>query len=656
MGLKLNPYWTLLYKTLSTQNILASLQSLFPSAVVSGDYIVFTDAVSGHQAGDEYAIRITQGSSSSSYNNGSPAGWLDVTIGGVTYHARPSFAGWSETGEFSEPTSVSDEFTDTNIVGRKIRFQLEDNTSVKCWSEGVAVSGGDIRYSSGSYYTAVAGGTTGSVQPIHHTGVVSDGGVDWEYLHSGFGSATVVSVQDSQNLTAVVDGFLPVLQPGQASYTWRNFQWSMWGYKQKYPNQVFFFKGRLCYFCPTEGYGCWFQASKTDDFIDFDVVEYGQVLDTCAINNLVSGYPDNNINWVLSGDRLYCGSYSGEYNVWSGDNTGAVSPTACVIDPITSIGGAAVQALRFRGLNLFVGRRRDEIYSISYDYTTDDYVPDNIGFMSSHLLSPGVRRWVALDNVDRNIYFNDLGNKLRTINYVKETKVLGYYRTNLEGEVLDVVSSNSGETSALFVLVSRDDGNGGTICTIERVESDSPSYMLGRKEFDLSIPGAQIDVTEFVGKEVWVKNNSTGQFYKTEIETTSVIPKLPGTWEDVSVGLPMKCILHGQPMSGEKLEGLQQKPVRFIVRLRDCGAFSYGSSVDFDRVYDYNNWNVQGGQQWDAAHQLITGDIQLPASFGYTVGQNNGTGEYPNDTGVGLNIETITPEPFNLLSVSCVYV
>jgi hypothetical protein len=63
-----------------------------------------------------------------------------------------------------------------------------------------------------------------------------------------------------------------------------------------------------------------------------------------------------------------------------------------------------------------------------------------------------------------------------------------------------------------------------------------------------------------------------------------------------------------------------------------------------------------GGQTWDTQHKLVTGDIQLPASFGYTVGQNKGTGEYPNDTGVGLNMYMNTPEPFCLLSVSCVYV
>jgi hypothetical protein len=52
----------------------------------------------------------------------------------------------------------------------------------------------------------------------------------------------------------------------------------------------------------------------------------------------------------------------------------------------------------------------------------------------------------------------------------------------------------------------------------------------------------------------------------------------------------------------------------------------------------------------------MTGDIQLPASFGYMQGQNTADGPYPNDTSVAFNVKAVTPEPFNLLMVSNVYV
>lgn len=636
------PLYVLWYKTLSIQNILASLQSMFPSAVVSGDYIIFTDAVPDHQAGDEYAIRIVQDASTSSYGTTN-----SKTIEGVTYNFKPSYDAWTDTGTFAEPTSASDTFTETNMVGRKIKFQIESEKTVNAWAEGISVNSGEIYFSDYNYYIATSSGTTGSVQPIHHQGIVSDGAVTWEYLHSGYGTATVIEVQDSSHLTAVVDGFLPVLETGQNNYIWRNYQWSMWGYHQRYPNQVFFYKGRLGFFCPTDGYGCWLQLSKTDNFYDFSTVSFGQVLDTCAVNSLVTGHKDNNINWILSGDRLYCGSYAGEYNIFGKD--GAISPTSCIIDPVTCIGGAPVQALRFSGLNLFIGRLFNEIYSIQYDYTTDDYAPDNIGFMSSHLLDEKVRRWVSLNNSDRNIYFNTAHSTLRIINYVKETKNLGYFRLNLGNNVMDLAASDAGPVSSIYFMVDRENG-----CFLERATSDEPNYMLAEDRVQLD-SFEVVSFPNYANQEVWVKDNNVGYFYKTTIGPNGEFNNRY-EWLDFSVGLPMYCSLHGQPSAGEKLEGLQQKSIRFIVRLRESGDFSYGSSVDFSKTYRYNDWNVTNSQEWNQAHKLITGDIQLPASFGYTVGKNQGAGLYPNDTGVALNLFSDTPEPFTLLSVSNIYV
>jgi hypothetical protein len=630
------------YKTLSVQNILAAIQSLFPTAVIDGDSISFSDAIPGHQEGDEYALRIDQGASSCTYNQEGA-----TTKNGVTYYYKPSYPAWTETGEFAAPSSVSDEFTETNMVGRRIKFQLESNRTTKSWAAGVSVTAGEIFFSDYNYYIATSSGTTGTVQPIHHQGVVSDGAVNWEYLHSGYGTATVISVQDSQHLTAVVNGFLPVLETGLSSYTWRNYQWSMWGYHQIYPSQVFFFKGRLGFFCNTDGYGSWLQMSKTDSFYDFGTESFGQVLDTCAINQMVTGHEDNNINWLLSGDRLYCGSYSGEYNIFG--SSGAVSPTDCIIDPVTVIGGAPVRAIRFSGLNLFVGRLSNEVYSIQYDYTTDDYAPDNIGFMSSHLIDAGIRRWEVLKNSDRNIYFNTKENTARVINYVKELKNLGYYRLNLGGEVLDMASSNAGPVSAMYFMVRRPNG-----VFLERVASDRPCYMFAEDRAVLQSL-TPVAFPDFAGETVWVKDNISGQFYETVIGPNGEFENTR-EWMDFSVGYKMSCSFHGQPMAGEKLEGLQQKSVRFIVRLRDAGSFSYGSSVDFTKTYKYNNWNIESSQQWNNGHNLVTGDVQLPASFGYTVGQNKGTGPYPNDTGVALNLFADTPEPFVLLSISNIYV
>ena len=629
------------YKTINRSGVLNAVRSYLPSAQwdAVNNYIYFTDSVPDHQSGDEYAIRISQDASSTNGPN--------QTISGYT--SKSSWSAWSQTGSSYEPVLPSaSEWDDENIVGRKIKFMLEtENAVIYSWIEGENVTSGDVRYSDGNYYQAMDTGTCGEVQPIHHEGIHSDGKISWKYLHSGYATATVVSVTSATELKATVDGYLPVLTPGQAEYSWSNYQWSIWGYKQVYPSQVFFFKGRLGYFCSTAGYGCWFSASNTDDYYNFATEKYGQVLDTCAINILVTGHNDNNVNWVMSGDRLYCGSYAGEYNIL-GDGV-SISPTACMVDPITNVGGAPVRPVRFYGLNLFVGRAENEIYSIAYDYTTDDYSPDNIGFMSAHLLEEKVVRWVVLPNIDRNIYFTTKDKNLRVINYVKELKNLGYFRINVEADVKDVATSCSGSRSIMYITTVR---NGEHF--IEKVMSETPNYMLF--EHTVILESLEpVTFTDLAGQDVWVKDNLTGQFYEANIGDNGEFDN-EREWLNFSIGLPMTCTIHGQACSGEKLEGLQQKSVRFIVRLKNSGDFSYGSSVDFSKVYHYNSWNILNSQEWNSAHKLMTGDIQLPSSFGYTVGQNTGTGVYPNDTGVGLNLFANTPEPFTLLSISSIYV
>lgn len=618
------------YKTINMTEILSAIQTLFPNAVLGADYISANAVFSDHQAGDQYAIMIDQGASSTTAPNS------------VTYPQ------WDDTGDFYEPQVASDVWTDTNIVGRKIKFHVQHNVNTIVWAEGETVAIGDIRYSNNSYYKAETAGACGDVQPTHTRGTRSDGKINWTYLHSGTGTATVISVDSATQLTAKVDGYLPVLALGAGPYTWDYYQWSMWGFKQRYPSHVFFFKNRLGYFISTVGFGCYCQLSKTDDFYDFGTETYGMNLDTDAINVLMTGHADNNVNWLLSGDRLYCGSYSGEYNV-AGAKDGTLTPTNLRVEAISTLGGAPVRALKFKELNLFVGTQSNEIYSISYDYTTDDYVPTNIGYMSSHLLSDLVVRWVALNNPDRNIYFRTSDNKIRGINYVKEVKNLGYFRVNLSGDVLDQAATNAGPVSTIYFFVKR-----GNVYTIEREESLNPGYMLCEKFVELESLTPQ-SYPEFANQEVWVKNSETGAFDKTTLGASGELDNRFG-WLKYSIGLPMVCRLDGQPMFGEKLEGFQQKSTAFTIRLRNSGAFSYGTSHDFDKFYEYSNWNTSAGQQFGQPHKLMTGDIQIPAPSGYMQKANQGDSKYPNDTGIALNLRMDTPEPFNILMIGNVYV
>ena len=638
-------YISAVTKTITADNVLSLVQAVFPNARWSGSNILVNNP--DGMAGEKYSIKITQGESTSE----STTPLIESTLSGATYSVYNNFPGYTQQGDWCAIIEGnSDEFKETDVVGRYIKFQVQDvEDGVATWAKGITVKYNQIVYSDNSYYRCVVTGldeTTGDIQPTHKSGIRSDGKVKWEYLHSGTGVAKVTGQISDTQLRAHVIGNLPVLDLSKP-LKFNNFQWSIWGYKGRYPGIVFFFKGRLGYFTNTIGYGTWVSMSKSDEFNDFGTETYGTNLDTDGITSLITGHPNNCTNWVLSGERLYFGSYSGEY-VITGARDGTLTPINYSCTPVSTLGGAFVPALKFKELNLFVGTLSNEVNTISYDYTRDDYVPTNIGFFSTHLLNERIASWYALNNNDRNIYFLTESGNVNIINYVKEMKMLGFYRLNFGGNVLGVASSNAGVVSAMYFIVERDG-----ILTIEREEHDFLSYVLDRRSFEQETP-ENVTISEFSGSKVYVVDSETFEYYHVDVPDSGVIPNKK--FKNFYVGLPMVCKFHGMPMSGEKLEGVQQKAIAFNIRLRDSGAFEYGTSHDFNKWSPYKMWNTMAGQEYNQAHKLLTGDIRVPTPSGYMQAANKGDGLYPNDTGVALNLRCETPEPFNLLMISNVYV
>src|SRR5574340_510915 len=99
-------------------------------------------------------------------------------------------------------------------------FYLEQKDLGQAWEPGKAVSINDVRRAGGKYYLALTAGTTGQNIPAGTDDHWNDGGVDWSYLHSGFGIARITAVAgDGLSCTATVVRRLPdgSTTPGYAS-------------------------------------------------------------------------------------------------------------------------------------------------------------------------------------------------------------------------------------------------------------------------------------------------------------------------------------------------------------------------------------------------------------------------------------------------------
>lgn len=103
-------------------------------------------------------------------------------------------------------TSSSDLFYPKHVG---MLFKLEQKDFGTSWLPGVITARGDIRRSGSNYYTALTAGTTGQNIPIGTDDHWNDGGVDWAYLHNGFGVARITEVTDAKTAQAVVISRLP---------------------------------------------------------------------------------------------------------------------------------------------------------------------------------------------------------------------------------------------------------------------------------------------------------------------------------------------------------------------------------------------------------------------------------------------------------------
>lgn len=631
-------------------SFLNALLSKFPNSLhAQPDIFIPTEDIAGYEEGCVYEFFV-EFKASSSVTSGDPlisshgTGFMS-SYGVVTSSQAKSYA---VSCSIAAPATL---FSNTNdLVGRKLKiYQNASDSPVAAWYQGMNVTANKtIVWSDGKYYLATSGTTTKSAQPIHTEGVVSDGGVDWLYLHSGYITATILSVKDEQEMTLLLESgaSVPISDLSNETNYFSTYRWSIWGTDAIYPSEVFFNNGRLGFFTNTK-FGTYYSLSRSDSYYDFSEDTNGEVLDTDSIQGLVTGGSfSNKINWVISRENIYCGSYGTEFVIRGID--GVMTPSSTVCKPVSFTGGDKVAALKYMTLSMFVGAGGDNLNVVNYDYSTETYEPTDVSYIAGHLLKGKVKKVTGAPRPDNCIYMVTRdGGVVQLVDSVSE-KVTAFSSTSLGDNVLDATSVFCKNSTEVYIARAV-----GEEVHIEKFSIARPTYMLSARCFE-DAPIAVV-VPSFARCEVYVKRVSDGQFYKVvAAEDGSIHNAFVG--DDIVVGKPMVFEVHGVPSVGKKLEGTQQKAVRFIVRLLDSGAFSYGSSHDFDRWYDYNNWNIADSQEWSSAHRLMTGDIQLPASFGYVQGQNTADGPYPNDTSVAFNVRSETPEPFNLLMVSNVYV
>lgn len=354
---------------------------------------------------------------------------------------------YDDSATFNGSTALN-LFTE-NDVDKLIRLNYTDYNTVM-WESGKSVSVGNIRKSGNNYYKATTSGTTGQIKPTHTAGIVSDGGVSWEYLHSGYGVGLIVEYVSASQVKVNVDGYMPDFSNG--TYL---FEFGLIG-DGIYPNCCAFYKERFVFAISTAN-GTKICASCAGDYNNFSDNSFGDILPENAITVLLQGQQESSVLWMHALNRLYIGTACEEFVFGEQTIAEVLSPTNVMCLKVSSLGSAKIEPLQVLDELLFVSNNEKQIANFTYVAERDTFRPINMSLMFEHLLHNGVKCWTYTKEPYKTIWFSDKDGNLRSISYDADNKVCAGARHEIGGKVISlaVIPEPNGNYDDLWLVVER---------------------------------------------------------------------------------------------------------------------------------------------------------------------------------------------------------
>lgn len=369
------------------------------------------------------------------------------------------------------------------MVGTLIYIEDAHLEDVKPWASGQANVGvGVYRRSDGKVYISTTvpttlgtkGYRTAGDTPTHDEGKAWDGdmsiestgqyaeGVEWQYVHSGFGIAQVTAYTDSTHITVTVLSTFPASVASSGSYKWA---FDAWGGDQGYPSCVTYHQERQV-FAATSAQPQAYWLTKTGSYIDFGTSVPTE--DTDAISKTVPGRQVNAIRHLLPIDDLMLMTSGAEFKLMVNQD-GAITPSAATAKPQTYNGCSQLPPLIIVDTALYVQEKGNVVRDLAYTYEKDKYTGGDLTAFSSHLFQGKTLVDWAFAQVPYSVVWavRDDG-VLLGLTYMKEQQVIGWHRHDTEGLFESVCVISEEGRDVLYAIVKRTI-NGTTKRYVERM-------------------------------------------------------------------------------------------------------------------------------------------------------------------------------------------
>ncbi|WP_025651144.1 replication protein P [Escherichia coli] len=331
-----------------------------------------------------------------------------------------------------------------------------------------------IRRADSNYYRAVTAGKTGTLRPSHTEGTSWDGwggsgdddtGIEWEYLHSGFGIARITAANGT-TATAEVISYIPsqVVGEDNASYKWAKYAWNS---VNGYPGTVVYYQQRL-YFAASTAFPQTIWASRTGDYKDFGKSNPTQ--DDDRIIYTYAGRQVNEIRHLIDVGSLVALTSGGEY-VITGDQNKVLTPSSFAFSSQGSNGSSNVPPIAVANIALFVQEKGSVVRDLAYSFDVDGYQGNDLTILANHLFQKhSIVDWCfSIVPYSSAFCIRDDG-KLLVMTYLRDQQVFAWAPQSSTGKYESTCSISEGNEDAVYFVVNRT-VNGQTVRYIERLSS-----------------------------------------------------------------------------------------------------------------------------------------------------------------------------------------
>lgn len=357
-------------------------------------------------------------------------------------------------------------------VGKLFYLEQPAVDSVPVWETSKDTAINDVRRADSNYYRANTAGKTGTLRPSHTEGMSWDGwgtdtGIQWEYLHSGFGIARITAVAGGGlTATATVISYIPsqVVGSANASYKWAKYAWNS---VNGYPGTVVYYQQRL-YFAASSAFPQTIWASRTGDYKDFG--KNNPLQDDDRIIYTYAGRQVNEIRHLIDVGSLVALTSGGEY-VITGDQNKVLTPSAFAFSSQGSNGSSNVPPIAVANIALFVQEKGSVVRDLAYSFDVDGYQGTDLTILANHLFQKrSIVDWsFCIVPYSSAFCIRDDG-KLLVLTYLREQQVFAWAPQSSTGKYESTCSISEGNEDAVYFIVNRTI-NGQVKRYIERLSS-----------------------------------------------------------------------------------------------------------------------------------------------------------------------------------------